>query len=1142
MSIGLIKETIALRKESLQQDKEYTNELLVDDIIAYLGYNKRLDAGVKRRVSDNIDWEISYPEDDIKMMVKVYSYGYVPDQDEIDAIANIGRYNKYKICLITDGENIIILRPYNKLYGSIKINLFNDNEKTKSILEALSKNSNDSSVIDYYYYKELMTAEVVEKTIEDNKDNIAKDVLEELGCPVNDEFMGTVIQAISKVYDKNVQNVTLELQKKISDTELELTAARDSIEVLTGKLEIVQGELQTRQSEIESKQNELDLKQEELDNKNQELETKQSEIEEKQRELSDYENSIKELKENNSKLQSDLELEQANSAELKEKLDLIIAENDKDADKSDVDTPNDEMIELESQLQAIKTEKDAVLDEKNSIIAERDALKIEANELREETVRLNQVIDGLRASSASITLSKEPIKVVQPIQNIALVDDNIQNIASEIVNKLKTNSGNTSIEMDDELRKLQDYIYNLELSLNNSKRMIDEITSEKEALLQEKASLQRALDENTVKLNDTNRKYEDALKEITELRDSNSDLTEQNKDLSKFLEQSRQRNEELLANGGAVNDTSEGTDAIMANYRIQIEDLSTKLAIAKEESETYKEQYEALKQQMDELSSNKFKRVEELLACISDSDELKRTYVGVINEELYQTDDLNKFTGMSLQKLYEIKMFEASNYIFNGDIFSLSPNGPRRDLIINSKPYDIDIADASEDEVLNKLRVIFSKFSDIPFGCKKIGNLGVTDDTIVEESILDDEEELNYGDNDYSDYPSDEYSDENYDDNNDGYKYSQESDCYDESAYNQEEYYDGQEDYQGDSLLYVSQFGSLEQLTSRPDLRITAVRYLVSSNKTFIVAREFEEITLERMLVKSIDALLAVANSVGYLDINKYFKEMDLTMIHNAFVLSEEASQNAIRVFGGKYSIEAVESVYDIIIILESIVNSLNLELGDVWIYLDGETESDDLIDNYGAYENTIAVYENSVYEESDTYTKGYTIIPGYLPDSIPMTKNSMIAHHDILKRVVAVKSEKISIAVRSDSDYIKVFKALFDKANESGADINLDNIGYIINDTRKIVYNNSDEIEGTFKEFESDDLTYYVPDMEVYQYIYSLIKVQAGLFMNKKIAVKAEIDLDALEFYNTSFESCEPSLTLAISEFVNFIIDKDKN
>lgn len=1134
MGIGLIKETIALRKESLQQDKEYTNELLVDDIIAYLGYNKRLDAGVRRRVSDDIDWEISYPDNDTKMMVKVYSYGHVPDQTEIDSIASIARDSKYKVCLITDGENIIILRPYNKLYGSIKINLFNDNEKTKNILEALSKNSNDSSVIDYYYYKELMTPEVIETTIENSKDDIAKDVLEELGCPVNDEFMASVIQAISKVYDKNVQNATLELQKKISDTELELTAARDSIEVLTGKLDIVQGELQARQSEIDSKQKELDLKQDELEAKSQELETKQSEIEEKQRELLECQGNLEELKELNSKLQSDLELEQANSAELKDKIESLTVESTKESDECTDDQVSEEMVELEAQLQAIRGEKESILEEKNSILAERDSLKTEAEELKEETIRLNKVIEGLRASSASITLSKEPVQIVQPVQNITLVDDNIQNIASEIVNKLKTNSGNGSFEMDDELRKLQDYIYNLELSLSNSKRMVEELNSEKEGLLQEKASLQRALDENTVKLNDTNRKYEDAIKEITELRDLNDDLTTQNKDLSKFLEQSRQKNEEILARGGMTSDASEGTDAIMANYRIQIEDLSTKLAIAKEESETYKGQYEALKQQLDELSSNKSKRVEELLACISDSDELKRTYVGVINEELYQTDNINKFIGMSLQKLYEIKMFEASNYIFNGDIFSLTPNGPRRDLIINSKPYDIDVADTSEDEVLNKLRVIFSKFSDIPFGCKKIGNLSITDvGDVAEESILeDDEEELNYGDTpEYSDYTNGEYD----------YTEESQDNYYDENEYNQNGYYDNQEEYQGDSLLYVSQFGALDQLTSRPDLRLTSVRYLVSSNKTFIVAREFEEITLERMLVKSIDALLAVANSVGYLDINKYFKEMDLTLINNVFVLSDEASQDAIRVFGGTYSVEAVESVYDIIAILEAIVNQLNLELGDVWIYLDGDTESDDLIDNYGAYENTIAVYENSVYEAAEEYTKGYTIIPGYLPDSIPMTKNSMIAHRDIIKRVVAVKSDKISMAVRSDDDYIKVIKVLFDKANESGADINLDNIGYIVNDTRRIVYNNPDEITGTFKEFESDDLIFYVPDMEVYQYIYSLIKIQAGLFMNKKIAVKAEIDLDALEFYNSSFESCEPSLTLAISEFVNFITEKDK-
>lgn len=1156
MSIGLIKETISLRKDLLQKDKEYTNELLVDEIISYLGYNKRLDAGVNRRISDDIDWEIIDEAKNISMMVKVFSYGYNPNQDDIDRIATLGKEKNYSVCLITDGENILVIRPYNKLYGTFKLNLFNENAKTKDVLEALSKNNNNESVIDYYYYKELMTSEVIEKTIESKKDSIAKDILSELGCPDEDEFLNTVIEALSKVYDKTIHSAeTLELKQKINDTELELGQAKDSIEVLTGKLEIVQNELQNKQNELELQKSEIENKQFELDSKQSELEEKEKFLCERQAELDKYKKDVEELSLKNSELQSSIENEHVIQSELHQKIEefekaekLRVEQEsliEDDLGDSDEEIVNEEVEQFKIELEILTVERDQLLkdksaleDSQNELIEAKKTLEDEINTLNDEISKLNKVIDGLRASSQSITLSKEPV-VVSP-QNIALVDNNIESLASEIVNKIKTSSSDVDASMDDELRKLQDYIYNLELSLSNAKRMVEDLNSEKEELLAEKAKLQRTVDENTIKIDELSRKYDDTLKELRLVRSDKEELEQQNKDLSKYLEQSRQKNEEIL-NGNGIADASSGTDVIMANYRVQIEDLSSKLAISEENVDYYKKEYEAIKQKLDDLSSNKQKRVDELLDCISDSDEITRTYVGVIQEELYQTESLNKFIGMSLQKLYEIKAFEASNYIFNGDIFSLIQNGENRDLIINSKSYDIDISHIAEDEALNKLRVIFSKFNDISFGCKKIGVLPTHEAAKAGEfdsgDYTDEDIELGYNNTEYSD-ESEVYQGEYLEDG------SYEETVYDESGYGKSYGENGYADEYSteDNILYVSQFNEVEQLTELVELKLNAVRYIVSSNKTFIVSRDYEEITLEKMLSKSIDALLAMAKSIGYYNITKEFTDIDLVSLSSSFDTINGTSDDRVRIFGGKYVVTNVDSAYTIINIIKDISNNLQLDMQDVWIYLDGETESDEIIELYGAYENTIAVYENSVYESNEEYSKGYSIIPGYLPDIIPMTRNSMIAHKDILRNVVAVKSDRIALAVKNKLDCIKVIKALFETATNDGITVNLDAIGTIVNDTRQIVYNKNDNLDFEYHEFECNDTIYYIPDMEVYQYIYSIIKVQAGLFLNKKIAVKAEIDMDALSFYKDYFESCEPSLTLAIGELVEFISEKSKS
>ena len=51
---------------------------------------------------------------------------------------------------------------------------------------------------------------------------------------------------------------------------------------------------------------------------------------------------------------------------------------------------------------------------------------------------------------------------------------------------------------------------------------------------------------------------------------------------------------------------------------------------------------------------------------------------------------------------------------------------------MNNKAYDVKVDGIHEDEVLNKLRIVYSHFSnDVIFECKKIGSLDITESTSV---------------------------------------------------------------------------------------------------------------------------------------------------------------------------------------------------------------------------------------------------------------------------------------------------------------------------------------------------------------------------------------------------------------------------
>ena len=103
---------------------------------------------------------------------------------------------------------------------------------------------------------------------------------------------------------------------------------------------------------------------------------------------------------------------------------------------------------------------------------------------------------------------------------------------------------------------------------------------------------------------------------------------------------------------------------------------------------------------MDAEDNNLQVQAEGLLAEVEDDIELPRSYVGVVNSNLFQEDSLNRFVGHSIEKLYEVEGFNIMPLIFDGDLFKIKQNGNRVDFLINTKEYEVNLEDETEDSVL----------------------------------------------------------------------------------------------------------------------------------------------------------------------------------------------------------------------------------------------------------------------------------------------------------------------------------------------------------------------------------------------------------------------------------------------------------
>lgn len=1247
MSIEILKETLDVWGNKLRGDKNETNELLVDEVVKTLGYNKRLDKNVRRKVSEDVDWELIHSSG-VKIAIKVYPYGEEINDSELRELEDKLKDQDYDIIIVTDGINLSMARPEHPIFHVLRCDLLNLTENSESAFNALSNEGLSLGVVDYSIHDDLLTEGYVSEFITKNGEVVANLVLDEVGT--HDERLLLKVKGfVEEIGEQASKQAGLE-QKQV-DLEQKLEGIQTEKENLEQKLESIQTEkadlenrlVEAQQSleSVKAEKAEADKQIESLVSSQEALEASRADLEKAQTSQSELSAELDAVKEKivvleNEKQQTSEELEAVKAekealerakveletvkAELEKKLEATQTVQESQTEAStESDAENIEAVEKISELETQLKAKNAEVEELNQRIGE---LTVQVKEFQSKAEGVdkhqkdngNQPVTNAGADEDTVEYFRGKIKNLEKeredLQDEVAVlkkqlhdnlsdsealerlanSDNMVKVASEIAKKI--GEINTDSLVSDpsaadalvaEVNALKSHIYTINLDLADASARYTKLKEQHDELERNKSDVEKQLAELQAEKEELDTQLKELTIKVNSLTSENDELKKTNQDLAKWLDEAREANHDMkeALDSGDV-DTKETTELI-ARYRREIEDLTKKAASFEEKYHSCQDELNKANERIEELSSNSSEKAMQMLnSVVQDSPNERRAYAAVIGEEVQQYETLTKFVGVMLQKLFDLKGLEASTYIFDGDLFKISSKPVRNDVVINGKVYDIDLTGLSEDTVLNKVRILYSRFSDIPFACKKIGSLEVTrEQDSMSNGYSGENDNMEtyeaYEDNgtDFeSGFAGDSFDGADFQSGfEDGYESSGDFEGFDEGS--EDEYIDdgtyGAAETEGeDNLYYVTTLDraveDVEYLESQ-GVTLTQIRYIGSEVNSYqacwddpVTPEELEQVGLDGigMMAKGSNAIVAAAIDVCGTDVVTRYQEINFNESQfNGYFVSTQEDPEAISLelmFGDQWAVvDEPETMGEIIQILQNIATKLEVDQSKIWLYLDGfgGEENTELSQTYGILESEIRRIDSPMYEpiEGETPEHKLGVIQGTSWINLMTSFVGVDQHNQMIERICAVKTETFGALVHDSSDMAKVFQKMIAEAVESGQFTLEDLQGALpgsVGGAELLIIEAQNDIdiderhvkvapEGYF-EFEVDGLKCWLCDTHSTVYINNLIWLNYTIYGNNKVAIKVAIDTKATDYYANEFTATDTYLDISVKEVAHYL------
>lgn len=740
----------------------------------------------------------------------------------------------------------------------------------------------------------------------------------------------------------------------------------------------------------------------------------------------------------------------------------------------------------------------------------------------------------------------------------ALKDANINIIADNIVEQAMTKC---KLTKDEVIEAFREKLFNSDISTaetdkdeadegyNNAELMAD--LAQKDLEISQKDLEIESLSNEVKRLN-------------TEISKRESDIQNLNTQVNSLESQLNELRPQEQDGQEAESDKAQLNDFIK-----QIEDLHIEMSKLNTQLSDKDNEIAELKKKIENPVDEKLLASRELIDTIIDDPNGPRSYVGVINGNLFQSETIEKFVGLAVQELYGIVGMDLLDYLFDGDIFRITDNVSRKDLMINNKIYDIEFKDYDSYEILSRLKSLFSKFPSVVFISKIIGGNGENSEIdqntaegmpiIIEndsdEEILTDTTGENLEGN----------IEENFDNHDEKIDVDIEDKSIDENDVNGDTDIPNIQDIETDNQ---SEFGDntpneeasidLNKESSTNDtntnkifgfalcdignilwdesFKVKKIKYLSGTYQTFEIPDDVEEkqiLSLMNGIVMLSDNISATISSISKFNFSTISK----------FVVDEIGADGGIQIPYTDKCLKCKELKYALSI-LEQLCNIGEVATDSVFIYVEADdTEnkySDNIVDT-STWENGTSSNIDYTAESEDTI---HCIISGTILEQVYMQDESVYrALKNLVKQCVAVRTRKLKYTMEPEK-YMEDIAGLFTELMASmdrPIDEVVEAIGKIPLSNKVIITRDARDIRSERVAIQLNGDNYYIGYLEPWELMIALIKIKAVDLDDKAISIRVVLNKEVLDFYSQSFYTTNPNTDAAIRSLVNYIATRVK-
>ena len=1199
-----MREIVDNNQEELQNNINVTNELLVDEIMLLMGYNKKRIRGIHRIYSDDIDWKVTIG-DNKRFVIDTVAYGVEITEDDINTAAQYCAENEFPFGFITNGDDIVIVSGCKDDEQPIlRSQVFENPEDAAKILEMYDYKSYDSTKIKDYYMqfqftmdklKERLSHEDARQAMYDTAENFAECKPSERNKNIIKKFMDTALdgkQADAELEfeaseeEKRLTAEKAELEAQIEDLNKQLVDAKSKIDTdattrselqveldekikeldrVQQTLEVKQDELNTLQKNIDAMQETVNNKQDEIDRIREEAQAEQESLQAEKQEALEKVQNLEEKVEELTKQLEDAERqkeeqtvnseEQASDSREPENIEVYADEAKlklleiESQHEQEVNALNQQIADLKTALSDTKTDlaaARAMLDKKEIVINNSEDDKSENIVGDDGNLHMKGLVDGhqvnVEAHALMVDSSKDVEELNQELATKQAALDTLQQQFEESKNVI-IELTNDKVTLQAQVDALTDKVENLQKTAGQTEQV--DSSEEQSAESTEKADNADSDEVNALneKLVERDRQIEDLTQqlavaqeklgmvqmELAAIKKSHTIKTDEVKleiggDSEKVIQDLVQENQQLktqiriMTDSGNLTAQADSFAIEVEKYRSQINELHVKIQALEVEINQKNIKIEELEDKLVRKGSKKQVEAMDLLDSIEDDPQQERTYVAVIDDNLFQERNIKRFIGICIEELYKTAAVSLMPILYDSNNFHVREvrNGENCDFTLGVKRYALDISDDTEDSLMQKAVSMYKAYPDRIFYCKKIGTVKVQfDDMYHSDKSVNSDDAMSLE----SDHTADENSNGAEARENENVENSDNGNNVDSTG-------------MVDGYAYFGIRGT-EQLLNYQYAQCISIAaiYTATNNRYYTV----DDQSLASQIISQVQALIAACQSNMIEAGLKNYKALGtLDGLLEPMTMSNKGLPKMPMT---KTVISNVNSMEDVNKVLVAVADAFGYDEQLVQImYKIKYVEGDENIQGcLGSIDDIIE--DNVIDYPGDSVGNFFEKrIDGGITDNTILSRNSLEIQSKIFRGLTKVINEDINNEIVQDDQFADVVQQMFRHGLANRKKIDPRMFGQVVGTDRMAVSTNKADVLDKYVTVRAGNQVYYVSRPEPVLLIYELIRMQTALYGNKQITFCVNISEDAFKFYRDEFRTNQPQLDMLVKTIVNYV------